>query len=270
MIRTLIKKTLAAATANRPAQRLLERMVIAEQWLMGIGSGSVPETSGEEIIAKLLREKARNGKTLCIFDVGANRGQFLSMLKRGLGEASFQVHAFEPSHAAFEGLKEIHANDARAILNNIGLSRMAGSMTLYSNEVGSGLASLYERRLDHFGITLKHAEQVAVETLDAYCVRTSIDHIDLLKIDVEGHELDVLAGAEEMLHRGAIDAVTFEFGGCNIDSRRFLQDFFYFFRNHGSFTIHRITPSGFLTEMKEYRETHEQFRTTNFLVRRVS
>lgn len=53
---------------------------------------------------------------------------------------------------------------------------------------------------------------------------------------VEGHELDVLAGAEEALK--SVQLVQFEFGGCNIDTRTYFQDFFYFFQQHG-FAIHR-------------------------------
>ena len=270
MIRSFIKSALAAATANRPAQRFLERMVRAEQWLMGIGSGAVLETSGEKVITKLLREKAHADRPLCIFDVGANQGQFLSMMTGGLSGVPFRIHSFEPSAFTFESLKKSYGADPRAVLNNVGLGREAGSLTLYSNEDGSGLASLYNRRLDHFGIAMSQTETVAITTLDAYCEQNAVAHIDLLKLDVEGHELDVLAGAQEMLRRSAIDAVTFEFGGCNIDSRHFLQDFFYFFREHGSFVIHRITPSGFLLELKDYQESYEQFRTTNFLAMRVS
>jgi hypothetical protein len=63
-----------------------------------------------------------------------------------------------------------------------------------------------------------------------------------------------------------IRMVSFEFGGCNIDSRTYFQDFYYFFRDHGMKEIFRITPSGYLVPIHDYREIYEQFRTTNFLV----
>lgn len=63
-------------------------------------------------------------------------------------------------------------------------------------------------------------------TVDDYCRESHVEHIHLLKIDVEGHELDVLHGATEMFQRKAIDVVTFEFGGCNIDTHTFFQNFF--------------------------------------------
>ena len=100
--------------------------------------------------------------------------------------------------------------------------------------------------------------------MTTYCTGQGIDHIDWLKIDVEGHELDVLNGGTKMFSGSAIGMVTFEFGGCNIDTRTFLQDFFCFFRDH-QMRIARITPAGYLHELHSYQEAYEQFRTTNFV-----
>ncbi len=57
---------------------------------------------------------------------------------------------------------------------------------------------------------------------------------------------------------------TFEFGGCNIDTRTYFQDFYYFFEDVGMRVL-RITPSGFLTPIDSYKEVYEQFTTTNFV-----
>jgi hypothetical protein len=63
-----------------------------------------------------------------------------------------------------------------------------------------------------------------------------------------------------------IGMLSFEFGGCNIDSRTYFQDFWHFFRENGMKSIFRIAPSGCLVPLKQYKEEYEQFRTTNFLV----
>jgi hypothetical protein len=86
----------------------------------------------------------------------------------------------------------------------------------------------------------------------------------LWKIDVEGHEIDVLMGANHMLKQNKINLITFEFGGCNIDTRSFFQDFYYFFKDRGM-KLFRITPSSYLHPITSYKEIDEQFRTTNFL-----
>ena len=88
----------------------------------------------------------------------------------------------------------------------------------------------------------------------------------MLKIDVEGHELDILYGSLYMLRNERIKMISFEFGGCNIDSRTYFQDFWYFFKENGMWSIFRIAPSGYLVPIQQYKEIYEQFCTTNFLV----
>jgi FkbM family methyltransferase len=230
---------------------------------MGVGAGSSVNTSGEASVLRSLRDLPNEDK-LVIFDVGANKGEFLQMSVKVLApRGGYQIHCFEPSKTAYSSLSRRAEGVMNVTLNNVGLGRETGQRLLYADKLGSGLASLTKRRLDHFEIGFSESESVDIETLDNYCALHAIDHIDLLKIDVEGHELDVLAGGAEMLRKKAVRLVTFEFGGCNIDTRTFVQDVWYFFLRHGM-RIARITPGGFWCELGEYSEVYEQFRTTNF------
>ena len=111
---------------------------------------------------------------------------------------------------------------------------------------------------------MSKSETVRIETLDCYCLSQEISRIDLLKVDVEGHELDVLHGGLRLFEKQAIAAVLFEFGGCNIDTRTFVKDFFSFFRDHGM-QLGRVTPAGHVRNITRYSEALEQFRTTSFL-----
>lgn len=193
-------------------------------------------------------------------------------LKMGGGSKQFQIHCFEPSIHTFKlleshyttKLQHIAPNTANVVLNNFGLGESSQEMTLYYDEIGSGLASLTQRRLKHFDISLNNSEQVQIKTIDSYCKEHNIRHINLLKIDVEGHELSVLNGAKAMFERKNIDLVTFEFGGCNIDTRTFFQDFWYFFNDNGM-SIYRILPNAKLYKIERYKELYEQFLTTNYL-----
>lgn len=80
-------------------------------------------------------------------------------------------------------------------------------------------------------------------------------------MDIEGHELKALIGFGRSIH--SIKVIQFEFGGCNIDSRTFFQDFYYFFKNQ-NFDLFRITPLG-LFSVRDYRERDEYFTTTNYI-----
>ncbi len=123
---------------------------------------------------------------------------------------------------------------------------------------------LTKRKLDYLGVDFDYSEDVSIDTLDDYCRANNIKDIDLLKLDVEGHELDVLEGSRETLKRKMIKMISFEFGGCNIDTRTFLRDFYYLL-NEFSFLLYRITPSGYFYSIEKYSEKLEQFRTTNFI-----
>jgi len=229
---------------------------------MGIGSGGGVSSSGEQSIFHVLEQRIK--PPYCIFDVGSNKGQFLSLILDNVSASDFSVHCFEPGHETFAILLESSQKDKRIKLNNIGLGKEKGEFVLHYDSAGSGLASLTKRKLDHFNINFNKKEKVEINTIDNYCSENSIDHIHLLKIDIEGHELDALSGAKEMFASKSIDIVTFEFGGCNIDTRTFFQDFWYFF-NEANFKIFRITPSGYLYPLESYKEIYEQFRTINFI-----
>lgn len=257
----MFRRFLAAISGNGPAQRALQFVAFVAQYFMGIGAGASVGVSGEGAVFNLLAR--RKAPPYCVFDVGANKGQFLGVaLSSSIG--NLKVHAFEPALETFRLLSQNAGDNPGVVLNNFGLGKEAGTFELYYDEAGSGLASLTNRRLEHFDMEFSRSEQVTIDTLDNYCAARNIERIDLLKIDVEGHELDVLAGAANMLGSGRIDMVTFEFGGCNIDTRTFFQDFYYLFTGYGM-SLFRICPSGYFFPITGYSEILEQFRTTNYL-----
>jgi FkbM family methyltransferase len=193
-----------------------------------------------------------------ILDVGANEGLYTRAILDQLPNA--KVFAFEPSSTSRALLVEKFRSDNRVSICPFALGSKVESRTLYSDQAGSGLASLTKRRLGHFNIDFKHEEIIEVTTLDIWAhSKNLLPHF--VKIDVEGHELEVLKGGADTLK--SVKVIQFEFGGCNIDTRTFFQDFWYFFQDLG-FNLYRITPSGPL-RIERYSEEDEYFSTTNYL-----
>ena len=254
---SLVLAATRAVASPSVYQAFCERVAGEALREMGIGTSEDFEKNGELAFVGSLPAGS------CVIDVGAHAGEFARAVQKSVPGSA--VHCFEPAPAPFEKLRLISG----IVANNVALGDKAGVVEMHSDRPGSKLASLYKRRLDHFGIQFTHRYSVTVDTLDAYCARTGLESIELLKLDAEGHELSVLRGAHDLLSRGAVRKILFEFGGTDIDSRTFLQDFFYLLSEHG-FTLHRLLRHGMLHAIPEYRELYEQFVYTNYVALRKS
>jgi FkbM family methyltransferase len=147
-------------------------------------------------------------------DVGASVGAFTGLLARGVG-ATGHVHAFEPLKASRERLcrtLELNGLDG-VVVSGLAVSDAIGGALL--SEYGPGYESwstLAPRSVEVGDTALVAQTQTEVQTttLDRYCTDRGIEHIDVLKVDVEGAEMRVLDGAGALLERGAIDLVMLE------------------------------------------------------------
>lgn len=236
--------------------RLIERAAALAQ-----GKGYGTATVRQEI--RLLGRLTAASPSL-IIDVGANKGVYTAELRRRYPLA--EIHAFEPSATNVAHLRSRFDGDARVTIVPAALSDGTGQLTLYSNSAGSGLASLTRRRLDHFGKKFDLEEKVdAMRFEDYWTSSLAKRELDFVKVDVEGHELGALKGFGAALD--TVKVLQFEFGGCNIDTRTYFQDFWYFLKERG-FALFRISPFG-LERIAEYSEQDEFFSTSNYFAARI-
>ncbi len=128
------------------------------------------------------------------FDVGAHIGSCTLAAAKILGTRG-RVAAFEPTPATFARLAEnVKVND----VENVTLVNLAAGST-------PGLAMLDggdDYNSGRSRVAADGGQPCAVTTLDAFWTALGRPPVQLIKIDVEGFELDVLLGARELLATG--------------------------------------------------------------------
>jgi FkbM family methyltransferase len=197
-----------------------------------------------------------------VFDVGANKGKWAREMLAQAGSRVGRLYCFEPSR--FNRAAILAIGDPRVTLFSQALSDAAGKAVLHFDAEGSGIASLAERRLDHYGVHMDGSEEVDVTTLDDVISAQGIARIDFAKFDVEGYEYRAFLGGEKAFTSGLVRAVAFELGGCNIDTRVFFRDFWHFLSER-NYAIARINPVGKPHRIDRYREIEENFLIANFV-----
>ncbi len=156
---------------------------------------------------------------MTVFDVGAGIGAFTLYAARRIVPGGC-IHAFEPASSTYTRLQEnlahtpeqakfVTANHA-AIFNNDGevtLNLFPEERSTWNwNSIGAPCMS------GPGGKTLRpsRSEQVPARSLDSYCAQHHISHIDVLKIDVEGFEVEVAEGASALLRDRRVESIIFE------------------------------------------------------------
>lgn len=223
-----------------------------------LGKGGASTTISNEIknLKYFIKKLGITNATL--FDIGANIGNY-SLAAEKIEEIS-QIYAFEPNPSTFEALMRNTINSNKIRGQQIGFGNSNSKEKLFFDSELSGLASLNKRKLDHFNLIFDKSAVVQIFRLDDWINQYQVIP-DLIKIDVEGTELQVLQGLKQQISK--VKIIQFEFGGANLDSRTYLQDFFYFF-DRINWNLFRITPSGII-EINKYKEEDEIFLTTNYL-----
>jgi FkbM family methyltransferase len=233
---------------------------------MNYGGGGMIATSGETwVLSNVVSQILKGIASPVVFDVGANVGDYSLLVKQCMPSAT--VHAFEPARTTYEELvRRVKEAGSDVKAHNIGFSDSRKTVDLFSYAVEgkpTTILSSIDQRLPTAvqEVRTNATEPIEVNTIDDFCEVEGIDHINFLKIDVEGHELSILRGAQRMLAKGAVSMIQFEFGPGNIYSRTFFFDFWSLL---SSFTIYRILPTG-IAPIRYYGEHREIFLTTNYL-----
>lgn len=189
-----------------------------------------------------------------VFDVGAHNGEYARDFLRH--HPNGRVHCFEISPRNC-GL--FHADprnrEAGLRLNEIGLGSEMGEFRLSEHPSESTIVSLHAIEGNRAGAMAR------VVRGDGFCQKEGISQIAFLKIDTEGHELEVLKGFGEMLKPGTIRCIQFEYNEASTGAHLLLKEFFQLLEPHG-YVLGKIYPRA--VEFGPYSIHLEDHRANNY------
>ncbi len=200
-----------------------------------------PAGNGERGVQATVLRYRQPGRKTVVFDVGANVGDWTcALLEQAADLATLDVHAFEPCSGTYDIL--LSRIGALPMSVNVvpvrkACSSSSGAAGLHVVGVGAGTNSLTCAE------TTDNVEQVELVSIDDYCRTSKIDQVSLLKIDAEGHDVEVIRGATRMLQQKNVDVLQFEYNQRWIFNGAFLRDVFNILSPLG-YRIGKVTPYG--------------------------
>jgi len=140
-----------------------------------------------------------------VLDVGANTGQFASLVREALPSA--QIYSFEPLPECYARLVARMRGDKRFTAFPCALGDAAGEAQMHHNEFSpsSSLLEMKQLHKDVFPETaMSHPERIVVRRLDDVCSALELQQNVLVKVDVQGYESQVIAGGRATLSNAAV------------------------------------------------------------------
>lgn len=171
-------------------------------WLMGIY---------DLIVTEVLWRLIESGET--VIDVGASLGYMTNIMAKKVGHTG-NVLCFEPNPEVYKELSENVINWQQ----NIGWNQINTQQIALSNKSGVGLLSVPTTNREEAALVAAQDTQCQENIAETYTVTLTRldellknrDNIGLMKIDVEGHELEVLQGAIELIIKQQIRDIIYE------------------------------------------------------------
>ncbi len=153
------------------------------------------------VMAGVEHKAALNRPLATVIDIGANRGQF-ALAARAISGA--KVVSFEPLPEVAALFQNVFSSDRDVKLHVAAIGEKAERKLIHlsARDDSSSLLEIGEAQSDYFPGTHEVGTlEVAVGTLDQFLSRDEIVRPAMLKLDVQGFELQALAGCRSLIDR---------------------------------------------------------------------
>ncbi len=145
-----------------------------------------------------------------IYDIGANVGNTVKVFNKLFSNST--IHTFEPNPDVFAKLKKNCKAIPNTYFNNVGVGNTSGILKL-NRHINSGATSFKDpNNTTNPTYKEKIIDQIEVPviTLNEYFETSKTTSIDLMKIDVEGFEMEVLNGISDNLLKNHVKIIMIE------------------------------------------------------------
>ena len=182
-----------AAGVGRRAQRRARRLQLRDTPAAALQSGHIDSLE----LLQMIRHAG--GTPRAVYDLGANIGTWTLLARAVFPDAV--VEAFEPlpTHAqqflkAVEGLSNVHLHQVA-----LGATEGTACLKITSYSDAASLLDLADASTQDFGLSPGEEASVPVVLLDQWVRKHKLPWPDLIKLDLQGYEIEALKGAQECL-----------------------------------------------------------------------
>lgn len=251
MMLNLIQQKLSK---SQPLVNVFIKLRNQANMIIGYSLGESPDhrLNGEE---NLLRSLAPHCHTFV--DVGANVGGWTELFSQYCPN-DYKALLFEPGQAAFSVLFEKFSDVSSIVMLQMAVGSESGKISFFEEPNAGVKSSIVQNFASRDAVKI----EVEVTRLDVAIHDQGWDFVDYVKIDTEGFDYQVLVGMKDLLKKGEIGFIQFEYNQPWANTSSTLLGAFNLLKEYGY--SHYLIRSDGLYEL-DYSKYHEYFRYSNFL-----
>lgn len=231
-----------------PSVPLPVRLPYGGWWLAGNDtvSNSISCGSFEEAEWQFVERFLKEGMT--VLDIGAHHGFYTILASKKVGPAG-RVIAFEPSpreeRRLLLHLKLNHCNNVK--VEPLALAGQDGDATFFIME---GRDTVFNSLRPPAVSRPTEKITVSTSTLDNYLKKERIHHVDFIKIDAEGAELEILKGAKSLFNQNSSPVIMIEVSDIRTEPWGYPASAIYDYLSDRCYRWFAVSPEGKLLQFR--------------------